>query len=173
MLEVGGVGYRVHATATLLATMHVGEKKVLLIHTAVREDALDLYGFMSEEDLNLFEMLLRVSGIGPRTALAVMNLADAQTLRRAIAGGEAAYLTKVSGIGRKTAERLIVELRDKLGEISEGGESAQEEMDVLEALHSLGYGLKEARAALKRVPEDAHGTQEKLREALKVLTGKG
>lgn len=172
VLDVSGVGYLLHTPASLLTGARVGDTKTFLTHLAVREDALDLYGFANAEDLSLFELLLRVSGIGPKTALAVMNLSDSATLRRAIAHGEAAYLTKVSGIGRKTAERLIVELRDKLGDVGEGTAAAQADVDVLEALTALGYGLKEARAALKRIPESAQGTQGRLREALKVLTGK-
>jgi Holliday junction DNA helicase RuvA len=121
------------------------------------------------EELHFFEMLLNVSGIGPKGALSILGIASLSTLRRAISTGDTAYLTKVSGIGRKTAEKIVIELRDKVGEEKEG--SLQGELDALEALKSLGYSQNEARDALKKVPPDAN-TNTKIREALKILGGK-
>ena len=136
----------------------------------MREDALDLYGFLNYEELEFFEMLIGVSGIGPKGALAILSIASTETLRKAIGTGDTSYLTKISGIGKKTAEKIVIELRDKMGE-QEKGSSMQEELDAMEALKSLGYSQNEIREALKKVPPDLN-TNEKIREALKILGGK-
>jgi holliday junction DNA helicase RuvA len=131
---------------------------------------LDLYGFLEMEELGFFEMLIGVSGIGPRSALAILGIASIETLRKAISTGDTAYLTKISGIGRKTAEKIVIELRDKMGaDISTT--SLQGELDALEALKSLGYSQNEARDALKKVPAEAN-INIKIKEALKILGGK-
>jgi len=115
IIETGGVGYKVSVSPDVLSkTSKIGDEVFLFIHTHVREDALDLYGFLNLEDLNFFEMLLNVSGIGPRSALAILGVATIETLRRAIGTGDTSYLTKISGIGRKTAEKIVIELRDKI-----------------------------------------------------------
>ena len=171
IIETGGVGYKVSVSPDVLSkTSKIGDEVFLFIHTHVREDALDLYGFLNLEDLNFFEMLLNVSGIGPRSALAILGVATIETLRRAIGTGDTSYLTKISGIGRKTAEKIVIELRDKIGE-EKSGTSLQGELDALEALKSLGYSQNEARDALKKVPADTN-TNGKIREALKILGGK-
>jgi Holliday junction DNA helicase RuvA len=133
----------------------------------VREDAFDLYGFLEPTELEFFEMLISVSGIGPKGALAILGIASIETLRKAIGTGDTSYLTKISGIGRKTAEKIVIELRDKMGE-EKGGTSLQGELDALEALKSLGYSQNEARDALKKVSPDTD-TNTKIREALKIL----
>lgn len=172
VIETGGIGYKVNVSADVLSKTGKSDEEVfLLIHTHVREDALDLYGFLGTEDLNFFEMLLNVSGIGPRSALAILGIATIDTLRRAIGTGDTSYLTKISGIGRKTAEKIVIELRDKIGEEKEGA-SLQGELDALEALKSLGYSQNEARDALKKVPAETVGTNAKIKEALKILGGK-
>jgi Holliday junction DNA helicase RuvA len=168
IVETGGVGYKVSVSPDVLAkNQKLGGEIYLFIHTHVREDALDLYGFLNLEDLDFFEMLLGVSGIGPRSALAILGIASIDTLRRAISTGDTSYLTKISGIGRKTAEKIVIELRDKVGSEKEGA-SLQEELDALEALKSLGYSQNEAREALKKVTPEAN-TNAKIREALKIL----
>jgi Holliday junction DNA helicase RuvA len=136
----------------------------------VREDALDLYGFLDREELEFFEMLINVSGIGPKGALSILGITSIETLRKAISIGDTSYLTKISGIGRKTAEKIVIELRDKIGTELEGS-SLQVELDALEALKSLGYSAIEAREALKKVNSDTD-TNTKIREALKILGGK-
>ena len=170
IIETGGVGYRVSVSPDILSKTHIGKEIFLLIHTHVREDALDLYGFESENDLVLFEMLLGVSGIGPKSALGILSIASIDTLRQAIGTGDTSYLTKVSGIGRKTAEKIVIELRDKIG-MGTGDAALQEELDALEALKSLGYSQAEAREALKKVAPGTD-TNSKIREALKILGGK-
>jgi len=120
-------------------------------------------------ELELFETLNAVSGVGPRTALGVLGIAPVDTLKRAIAAGETSYLTKVSGIGRKTAERIIIELREKMGKGLEGSDEFKHEEDALDALRSLGYSLREARDALQKVPQDVKGASDRIKSALNVL----
>ena len=131
---------------------------------------MDLYGFLDRQELEFFEMLINVSGIGPKGALSILGIASIETLRKAISTGDTAYLTKVSGIGRKTAEKIVIELRDKMGE-AKTGTSLQGELDALEALRSLGYSQSEAREALKKVLPNTD-TNTKIREALKMLSSK-
>lgn len=168
IIDVGGVGYRVFATNDTLRQLKTGVQTKLRTHHAVREDTEELFGFIGEDDLKLFELLLGVPGIGPKTALNILNVATPQTLRRSIRSGETAYLTKISGIGKKTADKIILELREKLG-ASEEGEGLKEEVDALEALKSLGYSHIEAREALKQVAKETTGTSERVKQALKLL----
>ncbi|QQG37998.1 MAG: Holliday junction branch migration protein RuvA [Candidatus Kaiserbacteria bacterium] len=170
ILSVGGVGYRVAGTREALASLKVGERAAFWTYLAVREDALDLYGFKTENEQHFFEMLLSVPGIGPKSALAILDLALVETLRSAIASGNASYLTKVSGIGKKTAEKIVVELRDKVGASAEGVErSLSGDEEALEAMRALGYSHAEAREALRKVPTEVVGGSARLREALRIL----
>jgi Holliday junction DNA helicase RuvA len=171
IVETGGVGYKINVSPdTLSKAKKINEEVFLFIHTHVREDVLDLYGFLDYQELEFFEMLIGVSGIGPKGALAILGIATIETLKRAIGTGDTSYLTKISGIGKKTAEKIVIELRDKMGEV-EKGSSMQGELDALEALKSLGYSQNEAREALKKVSTDTN-TNTKIREALKILGGK-
>jgi Holliday junction DNA helicase RuvA len=171
IVETNGVGYKINASADALSkAKKTGEEIMLWTHTHVREDAFDLYGFLNREELEFFEMLLSVSGIGPRSALAILGIASIETLRKAISTDDISYLTKISGIGKKTAEKIVIELRDKMGK-DLGGASLQGELDALEALKSLGYSQNEAREALKKVSPDTN-TNTKIKEALKILGGK-
>lgn len=174
IVEAGGVGYKVNASPdTLTRAGKSGSEALLWIHTHVREDILDLYGFLERPELEFFEMLINVSGIGPKGALTILSVASISTLRQAISTGDTSYLTKISGIGRKTAEKMVIELRDKIGTDTDGGNetSMKGELDALEALKSLGYSQNEAREALKKVDSSAN-TNTKIREALKILGGK-
>ncbi|MCX6751842.1 MAG: Holliday junction branch migration protein RuvA [Candidatus Nomurabacteria bacterium] len=178
IVETGGVGYKISVSPDTLSRLDAlrlrsGQKNTEVffwIHTHVREDILDLYGFLDRQELEFFEMLINVSGIGPKGALSILGIASIETLRKAISTGDTAYLTKVSGIGRKTAEKIIIELRDKMGE-EKTGTSLQGELDALEALKSLGYSQSEAREALKKVLPNTD-TNTKIREALKILSNK-
>ena len=166
----GGVGYKVFVAKDALSTLKAGNTVHLWTHLAVRETALDLYGFTSEIEMKFFELLLTVSGIGPKSAIGILDIAPVETLRSAIVGGKAEYLTKVSGIGRKTAEKIVLELRDKVGASTETGDAAQiEDAEVLEALHALGYSTNETREMLRKIPATVVGANERLREALKLL----
>lgn len=175
IIDVNGVGYKVFLSSTNIAACNVGAIKKLWIYTAVRETALDLYGFENINEMNFFELLLDVSGIGPKGALGILSIASIDSLQRAIATGDTGYLTKVSGIGRKTAEKIVIELRDKLkaykGEEGTAG-GLREESDMIEALKSLGYSQNEARDALKQIPSSITDMNGKIKEALKILSGK-
>lgn len=179
LVETNGVGYKVNVIADTLAKTQKEEDIFLFIHTHVREDIFDLYGFADRQELEFFEMLLSVSGIGPKSALVILSIASIETLKKAIGTGDTGYLTKISGIGRKTAEKIVIELRDKVGKEKEGG-SLQVELDALEALKSLGYSQSQAREALKKIPLGHSQMGEvtemdantKIREALKILGGK-
>ncbi len=170
IISAGGVGYKVAATRSALASLSIGSQAALWTHLIVREDVLDLYGFHTEEEMRFFEMLLSVSGIGPKSALAVLDIATIETLRSAISSGNSGYLTNVSGIGKKTAEKIIIELRDKVGVSAAGTDaSLKGDEDALEALRALGYSAAEARDTLRKVPSDITGGTERLREALKIM----
>lgn len=168
IIDVGGVGYRVFATDDTLRRLKIGAGAKLRTHHAVREDTEELFGFLEEDDLKLFELLLGVPGIGPKTALNILNVATPETLRRSITSGETAYLTKISGIGRKTADKIILELKEKLG-AGEEGTGLKEEVDALEALKTLGYSHSEAREALKNIPKEISGASDRIKHALKRL----
>ena len=166
------IGYKIALAQETLASLREGSSAALWTHLAVREDALDLYGFASESDLRFFELLLTVPGVGPKSALGILNVASADTLRSAIARGNDAYLTNVSGIGKKTAQKILLELKDKVGAASdEDNARLKGDEEALEAMRSLGYTAHEARETLKKVPAEISGSRERLREALKILGG--
>ncbi len=173
LIEVGGVGYVVRCPGILLAAITAAQDVSLFIHTAVRDDAIDLYGFPTEEDLSFFKQLMSVSGVGPKTALGIMSVADAAVLRRAIAAGDAAALTKVFGIGKKSAERIVVELRDKLAAQTQMGAAyaGGDDGEVIEALMALGYRAEEARQALKDIGDSGSDVRSRLSASLKQLAG--
>ena len=168
ILNAGGVGYKISAKRETLASLTAGSDATLWTHLAVRENALDLYGFESEEELRFFELLLTVSGIGPKSALAILDLAPVETLRSAIASGNASYLTKVSGVGKKTAEKVVLELKDKVG-LGSGTDAMKGDEEALEAMHALGYTLQEARDALRKVPQSIERGNDRLREAIRIV----
>jgi len=174
ILDVAGVGYKVFISAETLKTLTAKNDQLSAIsfwtHLVVREDVLDLYGFVNKQELEFFELLIAISGIGPKSALGILSLAPPATLEKAIAAGDSSYLTKVSGIGRKSAEKIIVELRDKIGSLETDGDSLDSEGDAVEALQSLGYTLREAREALKRVDASVADTGDKIKAALKFLS---
>ena len=174
VIDVSGVGYKVYLTTENLSSLSLGESTSFWIYTAVRENSIDLYGFKNTEEMSFFELLLDVSGIGPKSALGILAVAPIETLRKAIATGDMSYLNKVSGIGRKTAEKIIVELRDKLQsyKIEGNDEALRGESDIIEALKSLGYSQNEARDALKEVSSNIIGTNARIKEALKILSNK-
>ena len=172
VLSVGGVGYKVFVTAeTMDKLASIADKPISFwTYLAVRENALDLYGFPSQETLAFFELLLTVSGIGPKTALSILNVASVKTLRSAVVMGDPGHLTKISGIGRKNAEKIVMELKNKVEEGDlEDTANAQEESDALEALKGLGYSERQAREALKKLDKKITDTGDKVKQALKQL----
>src|SRR3989344_9170987 len=171
VVNAGGVGFKVFlGLETIKSLPQKSEKIKLWTHLYMRENGLELYGFLGYAELEFFEILIQISGIGPKSALGVLGVAPLDTLKKAISSGEISYLTKVSGIGKKTAERIIVELRDKMGQLDESaGNAFKDEQDVLEALKSLGYSPAEAREAIKKIPDNITGVNARIKEALKIL----
>jgi len=167
VLNVGGVGYRIFSTDASIANLETSQEVSFWTHLAVRENSLDIYGFLNERELELFELLITVSGIGPKSALGILDLNEAETLKRAVASGDPSYLTKVSGIGKKTAQRIVIELKEKLDYL-EDDQVLSGETDVFEALTSLGYSEAKVRQAVRDVPIELT-TSEKIKEALKRL----
>jgi Holliday junction DNA helicase RuvA len=177
VLDVKGVGYKVFTTVDIMLKLGKEQSETTLwTYLAVRETALDLYGFSSLSELNFFELLITISGIGPKTALGVLNSASVETLQTAVQTDDTSHLTKISGIGKKVAEKIVMELKDKVDKFTHTEESKlamreahKTENDALEALKSLGYSQIEARDALKEIPKEITKTNEKVREALKIL----
>lgn len=172
IIETGGIGYKAFATAeTLQKLPEKGGEVNVWTHEHIREDARELYAFLHFSELELFELLISVPGIGPKGALGVMAIAPADTLKKAIAAGDTSYLTRVSGIGRKTAEKIVLELKEKMsgkGVLVDAPE-LKDEADALEALVSLGYTQKDARDALLGVSAGGEGLESRVKAALKKL----
>ncbi|WP_367129978.1 Holliday junction branch migration protein RuvA [Saccharothrix sp. HUAS TT1] len=174
VVEVGGVGFAVQATPATLATLRRGEETQLATSLVVREDSLTLFGFADAEARELFGLLQTVSGIGPRLALATLAVLEPDKLRAALAEGNITVLTQVPGIGRKGAERLIIELRDKVGHLApapSADTAGRVRTQVTEALLGLGFPAKQAEQAVDAVlaADGALGTSEALRRSLATL----
>ena len=173
VLDVNGVGYELDVPmSTFYNLPSAGERVTLLTHFAVREDGHFLYGFLSEAERFAFRQLLKISGIGARTALSVLSGLSVSDLAAAVARQEVGRLVKVPGIGKKTAERLLLELKGKLAEttgIALPAAVDDEKQDILNALLALGYNDKEAASAMKQLPADI-GTSDGIRQALKLLS---
>ncbi|MFA5189007.1 MAG: Holliday junction branch migration protein RuvA [Patescibacteria group bacterium] len=171
-VNVNDLGYKVFSIGKLLDKLKVGQEIELFTYQYIREDALDLFGFKSREELDLFEQLNSVTGIGPKTALGVLSLASPEEIESAIVRDDASVLTKVSGIGKKTAERIVLELKSKYkGKVDLCSRAAinSEDSDVLDAMVGLGYQLSDAREALRKLDKDVSGADEKIKACLKLL----
>ena len=173
LVDCNGVGYEVDVPmSTFYNLPGVGERVTLLTHFVVREDAQVLYGFASSGEREAFRQLIRISGVGPRTALAVLSGMSVADIAQAVTAQDAGRLVKVPGIGKKTAERLLLELKGKigadLGAPAGAAPTTDAQGDILQALVALGYSDKEAQAALKSLPKDV-GVSEGIKQALKAL----
>jgi Holliday junction DNA helicase, RuvA subunit len=170
LIELGGIGYRVIAGPSLIARLRIGAEAKLWIHHLVREDQQALFGFASPEELAFFELLMTVSGVGPRLALAITAAHPVTKLQLAIVTDDLDLLTSVSGVGRKTAQRVILELREKIhaAGIAAGG-GATSDSDVVAALESLGYTGSEARRAAGAVAGNDGGLDQRIKAALQEL----
>lgn len=173
MVMTGGIGYVVFTTPSVTATIMLGERIMLWTHLVVKEDALDLYGFTGRDELTLFRLLIGISGIGPKSALNILSLADVHTLAHAIASGDGGYLTKVSGIGKKLAAKITLELREKMGSLAEEGSAiSHKETEALEALEALGYAPRDTRSIVRTLSQEQETTEDIIRKALKTLGGR-
>lgn len=173
-VDVGGVGYKVFVSNNFLSDIaNLDKKEEVFIHTymAVRETALDLYGFHNIEDKKLFQLLLTISGIGPKSAINIMSAVTKDMIEESISKEDAKYLAKISGIGKKTAEKIILGLKDKMGSIAStiGGKTGSDDSLAIEALTSLGYSERDAREVVRKLDTKGKDTQEIIREALKDL----
>ncbi|KZS82898.1 Holliday junction branch migration protein RuvA [Mycobacterium persicum] len=176
VIEAAGVGYRVNATPSTLATLRQGTEARLITAMIVREDSMTLYGFADREARDLFLTLLSVSGVGPRLAMATLAVHDAAALRRALADGDVAALTRVPGIGKRGAERMVLELRDKVGPAETAAPALNGHAvraPVVEALVGLGFAAKQAEEAIDKVlAGDAEATTSGALRAALALLGK-
>lgn len=172
ILTSGGVGYEVKLSKRVAEKLTKGAEAEILTYLAVRENALDLYGFNNAAERDLFMKFLEVGGIGPKTALHLLALGSVEETVAAIGRGDVSYLTKVSGIGKKTAELIVVELKNKMGFLGEGtmaGEVGQENSkveDVIDGLIALGYSVTEARNVVRKLEVKGKTSEQLLKEAL-------
>jgi Holliday junction DNA helicase RuvA len=170
ILEVGGVGLRVFIPAPLRTKMKAGESLMLYTHLVVREDALILYGFESQADRDLFNTLLGVDGVGPKAALSVLSTMTLDAVQRAVFADEADVLSRVPGIGKKTAQKMALHLKDKLkpaDALARAASMSDTDGEVLAALTALGYSVIEAQTAIQAIPKDTpDDVEERLRVAL-------
>ena len=174
IVNVNGIGFKVTVTTSVLSEMGITGREVkLYTHFHVREDDMSLFGFGSLDELKLFETLISVSGLGPKTGMAMLSAMSADQVAMAIASGSVEILTTIPGIGKKTADRLILELKDKVGGVmisSPAGKAAQENADVVSALVSLGYSVQETTRAVNALPSGKKLTLEnKVKLALQYL----
>ena len=174
IVDVGAFGVAVFEPQAQIVQQHIGQAVALFTYLHVREQEITLFGFASAEDMQLFEMLLGVSGVGPRLALAMLSTLTLDTIRLAVANEEPGLLTRVPGIGAKSARKILFHLKDKLAPADlEGiGMTAltDEDAEIIEALTSLGYSVVEAQRAVQSLPKDAHGVEERLRLALSQMS---
>lgn len=166
LLEVASVGYNVALSHASLSGVRVNDEVFFYIHDHIREDAHDLYGFLSMDELRLFERMISISGVGPKIALAILSSGSVETVKRAMVNGDLATLTSVPGVGKKIAQKIILELK---GQIVDADVVAPEDREVIDALVSLGYSAAQAKEALRAVSSEASGVSDRVREALRVL----
>jgi len=173
IVDIGPMGLTVFTPADQLVSYQVGQPVALFTHLHVREQELTLFGFATEEDMDLFLVLLGVSGVGPKLALSILSTLPPDTIRMAVANDEPALLTRVPGIGTKSAKKILFHLKDKMGVPEFEGIGSvpitDEDTEVIEALTSLGYSIVEAQRAVQGVPKDVTGVEDRLRAALAQL----
>lgn len=174
IIDVHGVGYEILLSSLDAENTHIDDQLKFYTYHAIRDNSEELYGFSSLVAKRMFEMLISVNSIGPKAAMAILSLGDAETVRNAIANADATFIAKAAGVGKKSAERVIVDLKDRVGEPSVYGRSSSglttpthaEKDDALDALMALGFPLKEATAALAEV-DPSLTTEERIKLALK------
>lgn len=176
VLQNNNIGYKIYTSMTSILEVELGEKDVMMYTKLnVREDAIQLYGFVSEEEMEMFELVTKVSGIGPKTGLNILSTITPSQIKLAIHRKDYATLTKAPGIGKKTAERMVLELKDKIGEMTEldieAGEIPSKEHDAaIEALMSLGYLKYEAEKSIRGLDLDGMDAEDIIRYGLKELS---
>ena len=167
IIETGGVGYKVFAPNHVIADSILDEHISVWTHDVVREQNRDLYGFISRTDLNFFELLINISGIGPKGAIGILNTAPVDVIIDGVQRGDTTHLTKVAGIGKKSSEKIILELRDKLGRL-ETEETGGNVVDAIDGLVALGYSEKDARENVKKLDKSL-SAEDLIKQTLKNL----
>jgi len=173
IIESGGIGFRVNCSEKTLSKIpQIGQSVKLFAYLSVKETGWDLFGFLAFDELEFFELLITIPGIGPKTAANILSGASPDDLQEAIVLGDESILSRVSGIGKKVAEKIILELRTKVKKLAKGSGDkfkVADEIEIIDALVTLGYKVYEARDALKAVPESVKGVENRVRETLKRL----
>ncbi|MBW6431596.1 Holliday junction branch migration protein RuvA [Patescibacteria group bacterium] len=170
VLMTGGVGYEILIPETVSVELVVGQEASFHIYTHVKEDQLTLYGFQGLEELDFFKMLLSVSGIGPKVALAIVSSAPTDKLKSSISNGDPSMLSAVSGVGKKTAEKAVIELKGKLGFVGNSSIfESNETGDIYDALMGLGFRREDVAEGIRKLPEEITETDQKIKALLKVL----
>lgn len=170
-LLINGVGYKVFTPANVLGSINTGQKLSLFIHTHVKEEYFDLYGFETLEDLTMFDLLLGISGIGPKTALSIFCNNKLHKIREAIIKGDVEFFITVPRLGKKNAQKIIIELRSKLSKFDDINlaEESSDSKEIIDALKTFGFSHIEARDAYKSIKDVEGSTSDKIRQALKWL----
>lgn len=167
ILDVRGVGYEIKAHSRLLSELSVGDEPSIYIYEHIREDAHDLYGFATRDELEVFEILISINGIGPKVGLAICGSTTPGELRERVTKGDAGWFASLPGIGNKTAQKIILELKGQLVEVES---SSEEDVELIEALKGLGYKSAQAKEVVKSVAIEITDPSERVREALKILS---
>lgn len=171
ILLTGGVGYKIHVPVDITSSVKLEDKLSLFTYTHVKDDALDLYGFSTAENLAMFELFLTVSGIGPKIALSIFSIGKLSKIKEAIIKGDVSFFTNVPRLGTKNAQKIIIELRSKLGSIGELDltEESGEAKEIIEALKTFGFSAIEAKEAVKSLKDFEGSVSDKIRMSLKYL----
>jgi Holliday junction DNA helicase RuvA len=172
IIDVNGVGYKVLVPENVYSKLSLEEKVRIFTYTYVREDALGLFGFLAAEDLSLFESLLTVSGVGPKTALNIFSFGERKDIIEAIIKGDVTFFTSVPRLGTKNAQKIIIELKNKMGagqDLDLSGKDLLENAEVVQALKNFGFSVSEAQKAVREVKKEGISTEERIRLALKAL----
>lgn len=171
-LDVNGIGYEIFVTQPVLEKIKVDEQKEFFCYLKVAENVMELYGFLTQDEKSFFELLISVSGVGPKSALQTLSIAKLIEIKKAILRGDPSLLQKVSGIGQKTAERIVVELKNKLQDLPMGDEKinlAGSGASAFDALQGLGYSAQEVRDVIRQIPAEIEDEDEIIKQALKML----
>jgi holliday junction DNA helicase RuvA len=172
LVDVNGVGYRVLVSENVYANLKLGERIKFFIYTHVREDEISLFGFLHAEDLRLFENLISVSGVGPKTALNIFSFGARAEIESAIVRGDVSFFTSVPRLGTKNAQKIIIELKNKMGGLADidlSGKDFAQNKEVIEALKTFGFSVSESQKALREIKQTDLTTEDKIRFALKYL----
>ncbi len=173
ILDVNGIGYKIWCSEKTLSKIpQIGQSVKLYTYLSVKENGWDLFGFLSFEEVELLELLIMIPGIGPKTAANILSGASVEDLQEAIVLGDETILSRVSGIGKKVAQKIVIELKSKVKKLSKGAGDkfrVADDIEIIDALVTLGYKVYEAREALKQVPETVKGVENRVKEALKRL----